>query len=356
MSPWGKNEWRPFEEEDYVTLREHMERKIFKTVGREVTRDVVRKIAKENAFDSAKLWINGLEWDGVMRVSGFMENYFKTEKGKYSAAVSDYMWTALAGRALVPGVKADMVPSIIGKQGAGKTFGVSEMSPHPDYTGTIDLTRDDDAIARSVRGMLVLEIGEMKGVYGMDQERLKQTITKRIERWTPKFCELNTSYPRRCLFIGTGNDKMFLRDPTGNRRWLPIECGSVDVERIKETREQLWAEAATMFKTNGVMYQEAERLAPSKHKDFRAPDFLAEKLNLWLDTNDSSTGDINRNRKYLLTSDIFQNGLELTAEKFISAKENKLGQMMREEGFDYKVVWENGKAIRAWVNLQKITS
>ncbi|ESF27670.1 putative replication protein, partial [Salmonella enterica subsp. enterica serovar Tallahassee str. 0012] len=41
--------------------------------------------------------------------------------------------TALAGRVLEPGVKADMVPILVGPQGCGKSSGVEALSPDPAF-------------------------------------------------------------------------------------------------------------------------------------------------------------------------------------------------------------------------------
>jgi predicted P-loop ATPase len=57
----------------------------------------------------------------VPRVATLLLGYFGTEDTPYTRAVGRYTWTALAGRCAEPGVKADMVPVLIGLQGAGKT-------------------------------------------------------------------------------------------------------------------------------------------------------------------------------------------------------------------------------------------
>jgi hypothetical protein len=42
----------------------------------------------------------------------------------------------------------------------------------------------------------------------------------------------------------TTNDSKYLKDETGNRRWLPIACvGQANVEWLEENRDQLFAEA-----------------------------------------------------------------------------------------------------------------
>jgi predicted P-loop ATPase len=72
------------------------------------------------------------------------------------------MWTALAGRVLEPGVKADMVPILVGPQGCGKSSGVEALSPDPAFFTEISFAReDDDDLARKMRGRLVAEIARV---------------------------------------------------------------------------------------------------------------------------------------------------------------------------------------------------
>jgi len=48
-----------------------------------------------------------------------------------------------------------------------------------------------------------------------------------------------------CVFAMTTNEDAYLKDDTGNRRWLPVKMVSevADIEWIKNNREQLYAEA-----------------------------------------------------------------------------------------------------------------
>ncbi|MGS6322220.1 VapE domain-containing protein, partial [Enterobacter hormaechei] len=160
----GSGQWQAFTDADYARLRITMEKRGFKPVGRELIRDVVLLAADEQPFDSATTWLNGLEWDGVPRIESFYHTHFGTADTPYTRAVSMYMWTALAGRVLEPGVKADMVPILVGPQGCGKSSGVEALSPDPAFFTEISFAEKDDDLARKMRGRLVAEIGELRGL------------------------------------------------------------------------------------------------------------------------------------------------------------------------------------------------
>ncbi|MFW3388353.1 UNVERIFIED_CONTAM: VapE family protein, partial [Kocuria sp. CPCC 205274] len=117
LSIGGPGAWRAFHDTDYTAIRATLEAKGFLPVGKDLARDAVQMHAKNVAIDTGKEWGASLQWDGIKRVAHFLPDYFGTVNDPYTRAVSMYMWTALAGRLLVPGIKADMMPVFIGAQG-----------------------------------------------------------------------------------------------------------------------------------------------------------------------------------------------------------------------------------------------
>jgi predicted P-loop ATPase len=217
----GKSAWRALEDTDYARMKMAMER-IGVHANREALRDAVALVAEENQVDTAQVWLDSLEWDGVERVSTFGHQVLKAMDCPYTTAVSEYMWTALAGRIIHPGCQAEMVPIFIGAQGNRKTSTIKAMVPGPEFYVEIDLQHRDDNLARMLRGKLVGELAEMKGLATKGNEAIKAWVTRTHEEWVPKYKERQVTYPRRTAFIGTSNPPRFLDDPTGERRWLPL--------------------------------------------------------------------------------------------------------------------------------------
>lgn len=340
--------WRPMQSTDYIDMRERFEIFGFKPISRELIRDAAQMVAKENSFDAAMGWLNRLEWDGKPRVVDFLTRYFYAGDSDYVKSVSTYIWTALAGRVLQPGVKADMVPVLIGEQDLGKSYGISEMVPASDFYGTIDLTERDADLSRRMRGKLILEIGELRGLQSRDVESIKEFITRTHENWVPKYEELAVTFPRRCVFIGTHNQKLFLSDTTGNRRWLPVDVKKVDVAAIKRDREQLWAEAKLLFEAGGVAFKKVSELVKERHDDYRVTDSWADAIEEWLHTPDGLdeapiTGEFIKMDKLL--KDCL--GIDLNRRK--RSDEMRVGLILRELGFDKKVVFEGKRTIRVWI-------
>lgn len=342
----GSDGWRPISDADIVRLRVNLERWGFsKGCGKEISRDCVGEMADSNRFDSAILWARQLKWDGVPRVAKFFAKYFSTEDDEYAQAVSLYTWTALAGRCLVPGIKADMSPVLIGAQGARKSSGVAAMSPKPNQFIEMDLGAKDEENARLLRGVLVAEFGELKGMYSRQQEHVKAFMSRRVETWIPKYIEYKCDYHRRAVFIGTSNQSEFLVDETGNRRWLPLLCGVVDTAAIERDRDQLWAEAIVLFEENGVMWQDAETLGKDKHSAHMVHDEWEHIIENWLSEEDDG---VRRDSRPFRLAEVISGALGIFVANIERKTEIRAGKVLKKLGYEKRQTWTNGKNVKLW--------
>ena len=340
----GAGGWRPIEDHDAVMFRLRLERVGFKPVGREIMRDVIKYLANQNKFDSAILWGRRLCWDGTPRINTFFEKYFGVSDAKYARALSRYLWTALAGRLMVPGIKADIALILIGLQGAGKSTAVAAMSPFDDWFCELDLSADDDKKARMLRGKVIAEFGEMRGMYAREVSHIKAFMTKQFEEWVPKFIEYTTRYYRRTVFVGTSNEDEVLADRTGNRRWAPVRVGAVDVDAIRRDREQLWAEAIQLFEAEGVLFQEVEALAKDKHADHMQEDAWSDAVMTWLNQEDDD-GRKNGTRRLKLL-EVIRAALFIETSRADRKTQLRMKDILSDRGFVKKRTnsgpyWEN---------------
>jgi predicted P-loop ATPase len=278
----GAMTWRRFGDADMVAIRIQLEHRGFAPMGKELLRDTIASVAHQQSIDSAQLWLGTLRWDSVPRVDRFCTEVWGWEDSEYATAVSRYVWSALAGRVMEPGVRADMSPILVGLQGARKTTLIQMMAPDEEMYTEIRLDEKDDNMSRKLRGKLIGELEELRGLNSRAIEEIKAFITRRKEAWVPKFKEFENYFWRRLLMFGTTNETEILADQTGERRWLPGRCGTIDVERMVKYREQYWAEGALMFAMDGVLWQDAERLAKFEHAKFKVGDVWSSRLSRWL--------------------------------------------------------------------------
>lgn len=287
----GDRKWTELTDEAYTEIRLQLTTVgIEDNINKQHVVDAVAYVARRRAHDSAQEWLAAKKWDGVPRIDTFHTDVLKLDDTAYHQAVCQYLWTALAGRIIEPGVKADMVPVITGPQGLRKSTLVERLAPTPNEYTAITLTERDADLARLLRGKMVAEWDELRGLGTREEEAIKGWLTHRTDEWIPKFKEFGTVRLRRFLVLGTNNRGRYLTDPTGSRRYLPLNVTRViDTDYVTEFRNQLWAEAAVMFRKHGVMFQRADALAGPARKAAELVEVWTPAIGRWL--GDQGTDD-----------------------------------------------------------------
>lgn len=344
--------WQIASDELFVELRMRLETvHNFLPIGRELARDAVLWFAKKRQVDTAVEWLNAQTWDGKKRVETFMSEYMGCEDSEYTRAIAKYLWTGLAGRVLEPGLKADMIVVLKSPEGYRKSSAVEAIAPSNELFTEVDFGEKDADLARKMRGKVVAEIAELRGLKTRAVEGILAFVSRRFEEWVPKYREFSTSFPRRLMFIATTNEDEFLDGVRKHRRWLPVKVEKfADVDKIVRDRKQLWAEAREMFIEGGLRYEEADKLAGDHREDFRVKGVWEDVVARWLGTPDDLDGSCPNDAEYLLTPDIARFAINLDPKNLKRSDEMKIGETMRALGYDNTKVYDKElkKQIRAW--------
>lgn len=343
VTPVGERAWRAFRDSDYMRIRLLLEERGLK-VGSDLVKECINLRADEHRIDAAITWLEHEvpAWDGVHRIDRFYPSYYGSEDSAYTRAVSRYVWTALAGRVLDPGCKVDMAPILSSGEGCRKSESIAAMVPDRDFFVELDLSAKDDDMSRLMRGRLVAELGEMRGLRQREMGALKAFMSRRFEHWVPKYREFAVKFPRRLLFIGTTNETAFLSEQTGQRRWLPMTIVRADVDRIEADRLQLWAEAREAFRREGVAFAEAERLARDEYEQYQEEHVYADAVREWLlspvgfgDCTDPGAGEPVQALEAFKTADVLSGALRIPLANHTKKFRDEVCKVLRQLGFEY---------------------
>lgn len=213
-------------------------------IPKEVWVDYVEDLALNNRFHPVREYLDTLQWDGIPRLDSWLIKYGEAPDNEYVRAVSALVLVAAVRRIYEPGCKFDEMMVLEGQQGKNKSTALAVLAVKEEWFGD-DLPLDSDTkrFIEAIAGKWIVEAGELKGMRKGEVDSLKSTLSRRRDRARMSYGRQPVEYPRQCVIIGSTNEKEYLRDMTGNRRFWPISCGTFNVEGLRSVRDQLWAEA-----------------------------------------------------------------------------------------------------------------
>ena len=238
-------------------------------LSKDVLHDSIDLIADENKFNPILDLARSVPWDGKCRVETMGISLFNAMRIENGADLLEYqceiwrvfMLSAMA-RLRFPGSKVDTVLVLEGGQGIGKSKALVALFG-PRFCHTSGVHPDGGADSREPLSMnwgIILEEGaSFKKSNG---EAWKGFLTQTHDDFRYKFTRRTKKVARSCVFIATTNEREYLMDPTGNRRFLPspIADGNIDTERIEASRQQIFAEALARIEDGEQWWTEDERL------------------------------------------------------------------------------------------------
>jgi len=203
---------------------------------------VLRESAQENSIDAAKDWIESITWDGESRLDTWLCNTYNVEDNEYHRAVGSNWLKGMAKRIVVPGCQFDYVLVIEGEQGIRKSSSFAILGG--DWYHETTESPDNKDFFMSLQGNLIIEFSEGETLSRGEIKKLKAVITTKFDKYRSPYERNVQTHPRRCVFAMTTNQSEYLKDETGNRRWLPVAAkGIVNTDWLTENRDQLMAEA-----------------------------------------------------------------------------------------------------------------
>lgn len=260
--PWEASEGaykaRPWADEDDAGLRHYIET-VYAVNGKERIYDAFSVYASSHRKHKIREYLNGLSWDGRKRLDTLLIDYFGAADTAYTRAAIRKVLCAAVARAMVPGTKFDCMLILVGSQGIGKStfFRILGKDWYSDSLATFE---GKDA-AELIQGYWIIEAGELTGMNKSEMNTVKQFLSKVEDVYRMPYGRRTGAFPRGCVIVGTTNDKEFLKDRTGNRRFWPV-----DLEKRKPTKnvfsqlaeeaDQIWAEAVAGWRCGEKLYLE----------------------------------------------------------------------------------------------------
>lgn len=262
--PWSRfTKRRDWKDADDAGLRCYMER-AYGITGKERIMDGFLLYCEMHKINLVKEYLNGLPaWDGTARLDTLFIDYLGADDTPYTRAVARKSLCAAVARAMNPGVKYDTMPILVGAQGIGKSTLLRTLGA--EWFNDSLSTFEGKEACEMIQGSWLIELQELNGMNKAEENAVKQFLSKTDDIYREPYGRRTGRYPRRCVFFGTTNDDEFLRDKTGSRRFLPIDCTGQATKSVFEDLAgevpQIWAEALACYRLGETLYLDSEELS-----------------------------------------------------------------------------------------------
>ena len=244
----------------------------------------VGAVAREITVHPVRDHLGALAWDGVPRIETWACRYLGAEDTAFNRSVGALWLISAVARIFRPGVKADHMLVLEGPQGARKSTALKILAGEDWFTDELPDLGSKDA-AMHMQGVWIIEIAELDAIGKAEVSRIKAFLTRTTDRFRPPYGRYTIEVPRQCVFAGTVNPDTYLRDETGNRRFWPVRCGTIDIDALARDRDQLWAEAVARFRAGAIWWIDTPELiaaAKSEQEKRYQGDAWDARIDRWL--------------------------------------------------------------------------
>jgi predicted P-loop ATPase len=282
-------------------------------------------------FESLPIWDGST--DHISQLAALVDT---TNNDLFQKTFKKWLVALVAG-AVCPEIVNHTVLVFSGKQGVGKTTFMMNLIPielkRYVFSGSINPTSKDSLVQLSE--CLLINMDELETMTKSQIGDLKELITKGSIRIRRAYGFHVENLTRRASFSGSVNDKEFLNDSTGNRRFLCHDIKSIDY-KTSVPLNLVYAQAYSLF-NSGFKYwfDGAEIDEITKHnEEFQSLTFEEELLlkfyepipenesKLFLSTTDIAS-NLAEHQKFFITNKFKNNlGKALNKHKFVRVKKN----------------------------------
>ena len=236
--------------------------------------DALLSHAYRNRFDPIADYLEHIEEDESIDpvcLTNLSTTYLGTDDPLYDAMLRVAVLGAVHRR-MNPGCQYDVVVVLKGDQGIRKsTFWKVLASPRWYCSSVPDSDKD---LLLNVHSTWIFELAELENVTTKREVgQLKNLVTTSSDHIRIPYGKATEEKERKSIFVSSVNGDAFLRDETGHRRFLVIECPqsfekgeSIDVEAVVRDRDHIWKAALLAYRQGALPMLNTEQQLESNHR------------------------------------------------------------------------------------------
>lgn len=320
------------------------------------------------------------KWDGKERISKMFQYYLGADDLPIISKIATMWLIGAVAKVYDPYVKFDYVLDLVGGQGVGKTTLLQKLGGNWYTDSVTDFSNKDnfDIMLKS----LIVNDDEMVASNRMSFAELKAFISKTSIRYRKPYMKRTEEFAKNFIIARTTNQKEYLKDKTGERRFLPILVNAENqkkhpMEIEDETIEQIWGEAVTIYgKGVDLMFDEKTEDELNVYREkFMYIDEVEQQVLEYLEMPITDNWErLSAQQKHQYTNKYFDNDKEVELGdkklKKVSTREimyslfmkgsndrklsTKINMIMDNlEGWEKKAFKSNGKTTKGFVKIDR---
>ena len=292
-------------------------------------------------------------WDHQHRLDYIMGDYLGVEETTVAQLITKLFFVGAVAKAHNPKTKFDFVLDLVGGQGAGKTTFLQKIAPLGYYTdqfSTFD-NKDDYVVMR--RALIINDV-EMTATNNASFEILKKFITLQEFEYRKPYGHQAERFDKNFVMARTTNELYYLKDKTGERRFLPLHVSKSRQKHHPVTDltndyvKQCWGEAMQLYKDgfSFALTNEQEEELDEHRQSFMYTDELEDKIDEALSNQFEGKNFITNDELSLAVAP----GIDLVKNRKVANQISNI--MVNRFGFRKKSKKFNGEAKRGYARLR----
>lgn len=254
-------------------------------ISNENLKKYLEAIALKNYYNPVIEWVSSKKWDGLDRISQLTQSLILKDSTQVifrDITIRKWLIGAIASANSIEGCKNEIILTLAGNQGIGKTTFFNSLIPknynHWILDGCNLNPADKDSVKIAVSHWIT-ELGELDSTFRKaDISMLKAFMSNNVDQFRPPYAHKESVFPRRTAFCASVNESNILVDDTGNRRFSVLDLEKIIPHNLDT--QQLWAQALQLFNQGGEWWltPEEETMQAAVNSTHQIIDPLEEAL------------------------------------------------------------------------------